>query len=281
MAYHFFEELQLEVEVQVNSVGCQECHQAYLKELNEAWKERGRKAKLCNDCKKAVLKNPLAVFACRETACIEVAAELPPAVDHLCDGCRKHFERVLEFLDNLSIPYALNTKLFELRGYDFWSKTIFEIVPLGETRRHTALASGGNYAGLIDILGAKIGAASGIVIDVERTISRIRSHNITVGGSEKIDIFIAQLAESAKQKCMTLFEELRRAGFKVREHFICDNLKGQLDEAEKVNARFTLILGQKELMDDTILLRDMESGVQETIDMRKLVNELDRRLNIG
>lgn len=281
LAYNFFKELQLEVEVQVNSVGCSDCRPGYLKVLNEAFKERGKKTKLCNECKKSLLKNPLKIFECHEEGCQEAIADLPPAIDHLCEACRKHLERTLEFMDQLNIPYNLNTKLFGLRGYDFWTRTVYEILPTGETRRHMALASGGNYPTLVEHLGAKVTAAAGIAFDIERAISRIRSNNITVDSGDKVDIFMAQLAEAAKQKCMKIFEELRRAGFKVREYFICDNLKGQLDEAERLKARFTLILGQKEMMDDTILLRDMESGVQETIDIRKLVNELDRRLNIG
>jgi histidyl-tRNA synthetase len=123
--------------------------------------------------------------------------------------------------------------------------------------------------------------ACGVGIDLEKTISRIRSKNITVAENNEADIFIAQLSESAKQKAMLLFEELRRSGFKVREHFIGCNLKAQLDEAEKAQVKFTLILGQKELLEGTILLKDMESGIQETINMKKLVNELDKRLHVG
>ncbi|MEI6378883.1 MAG: histidine--tRNA ligase [Candidatus Falkowbacteria bacterium] len=281
LAYNFCKELQLEAEVQINSVGCSECRPAYLKALNESFKERGKKTKLCNECKKQLLKNPLKIFDCREEDCIDVTSDLPPIVDHLCDTCQKQFERVLEYLDNLSIPYNLNTRLFAIRGYDFWQRTVFEVMPAGETRRHLALAAGGNYAALVDSLGSKVPAASGVAIDIERVISRIRSSNLPVEAPEKVDIFLAQVSEQAKQKCMILFEELRKAGFKCREHLTSDALKVQLEEAERVKTRFTLILGQKELMDNTILLRDMESGVQETIDMRKLATELDKRLNIS
>lgn len=281
LAYNFCKELQLDVEVQINSVGCPECRPAYLKALNESFKERGKKTKLCNECKKQLLKNPLKIFDCREEACADVTSDLPPIVDHLCDTCQKQFERVLEYLDNLSIPYNLNTRLFSIRGFDFWQRTVFEVMPTGETRRHLALAAGGNYAPLMESLGGKAANACGVAIDIERTISRIRSGNIPVDQSDKVDIFLAQVSEQAKQKCMILFEELRKAGFKCREHLTSDALKVQLEEAERIKARFTLILGQKELMDNTILLRDMESGVQETIDMRKLATELDKRLNIS
>lgn len=281
IAYNFFKELQLEVEVRVNSLGNAECREAYIKVINNYFKERGRKSKLCPECRKRLLKNPLMVLDCREEKCQEVASDLPPLVDYLNDECRKHFEQVLEFLDNLGIPYTLDTRLVSSRGWEFFDKTIFEFMPVGETRQHLSLGGGGNYGQLFAKLSGRQTKACGVFVDIEKTISRIRSKNITVADVEDADIFMAQLSEAAKQKSMLLFEDLRKSGFKVRECFISASLKQQLEEAEKSHARFTLILGQKELLDGTILLKDMESGVQETIDIRKLITELDKRLNIS
>jgi histidyl-tRNA synthetase len=281
IGYNFFKELQLDVEVNINSLGNAECRENYTKVINNFFKERGRKSKLCPECRKRILKQPMSILDCREEKCQEVAADLAPIVDYLSDDCRKHFEQVLEFLDNLGIPYNLNTRLVSVRGFEFYDKTIFEFMPAGESRKHLSLGGGGNYTGLVAKLGGKGIKACGLAIDLEKTISRIRSKSIIVADNNEADVFIAQISESAKQKAMLMFEELRRAGFKVRECFISDSLKGQLDEAEKAKAKYTLILGQKEMIDGTILLKDMESGVQETIDMRKLVNELDKRLNIN
>jgi len=281
IGYNFFKELQLDVEVHINSLGDLECRDNYIKVINNFFKERGRKSKLCPDCRKRLLKQPFSILDCREEKCQEVAAELSPIVDYLSDDCRKHFEQVLEFLDNLGIPYSLDTRLVSVRGFEFFDKTIFEFMPAGENRKHLSLGGGGNYTNLVAKLGGKNIKACGLAIDLEKTISRIRSKSIVVAENNDADIFIAQISETAKQKAMLLFEELRRAGFNVRECFISDSLKGQLEEAEKSKAKYTLILGQKEMIDGTILLKDMESGVQETVDMRKLVNELDKRLNIN
>jgi histidyl-tRNA synthetase len=281
IGYNFFKELQVEAEVNINSLGNVETREAYVKVINNYFKERGRKSKLCADCRKRLLKQPLAALDCREEKCQEVSADLPPIIDYLSDDCRKHFEQVLEFLDNLAIPYNLNTRLMSVRGFDFYDKTIFEFMPIGESRKHLSLGGGGNYGQLLAKLGGKNIKACGLAIDLEKTISRIRSKSVAVAADNEADVFIAQISETAKQKAMLLFEELRRAGFKVRECFISDSLKAQLEEAEKVKAKFTLILGQKELVDGTILLKDMESGVQETVDMRKIINELDKRLNIN
>lgn len=281
IGYNFFKELQVDVEVEINSVGDQECRTEFTKVIAEYFKERGRKTRLCNECKKRLLKNPWSILECSEESCQEVIADLPPLVDHLTEACQKRFETVLEYLDGLGVPYSLNTKLVTVGDFDYYNNTIFEFVPISEGSRPQALGGGGNYNKLFEVLGGKNLNSCGLSIDVEKTISRIRSKNIVVAPNEPADIFIAQLSETAKQKCMLLFEELRKAGFRVREFFIQDSLKLQLDEADAVKAKYALILGQKELMDETILLRDMESGVQETIDLRKLLNELDKRLNIS
>lgn len=281
IAHSFFKELQIEVEVEINSVGCSDCVNNYLEIIKDYFKERGRKAKLSAEARKILLKNPLQILAVKEDKAADVIAGIPPIVDHLCDNCRKHFESVLEYLDGLSIPYSLNTSLVSTRGFDFYNNTIFEFVPVSEGIKSLPLGGGGNYNKLAEKVGGEPTAICGFGIDIEKTISKIRSKNITVNNGEFADIFIAQIGEQPKQRAMLLFEELRRAGFKVREDFIQDSLKLQLEEAEKGKARFTLILGQKEYLDNTILIRDMESGVQETVDMRKLVNELDKRLNIS
>lgn len=281
IGYNFFKELQIEVEVEINSVGCSECTRNYLEVIKDYFKERGRKAKLSVEARKVLQKNPLQILDIKEDKSAEVIAGVPPIVDHLCDNCRKHFEAVLEYLDALAIPYSLNTNLVTTRGFEYYNNTIFEFVPVADGMKSLSLGGGGSYNQLAEKIGGDPMAVCGFGIDIEKTISKIRSKNIAVSNGHQPDIFIAQIGEQPKQRAMLLFEELRRAGFKVRENFIQDSLKLQLDEAEASKTRFTLILGQKELLDNTILIRDMESGVQETIDMRKIINELDKRLNIS
>jgi len=281
IGYNFFKELQLEVEVQINSVGCADCRKGYVEKLMDCYKERGKKSKLCDECRKQITKDPLQLLNCNDPKCIELAMDVPPTVDHLCDSCRDYFVKVLEHLDNFGIPYNLNHRLISTRGLDCYNRTIFEFAPISEGGKYTALGGGGNYTQLLEDLGGKLVSACGLGIDVDKTISRIRSNNITVKNGNDADVFVAQLSEQAKLKAMLIFEELRRAGFRVRECFVKDNLKDQLEAAENSHARYTLILGQKELQDNMILIRDMESGAQEFIDIKKVITELDKRLNIG
>lgn len=287
VAYNFFSELQVNVQVHINSIGCDECRPDYIAKLTEFYKERGKRSKLCNDCKKRFLKNPLRLLDCKEEGCKAVREEVPQIVDFLCDGCREHFIKVLEYLDELGIPYNLNPSL--VRGLDYYSRTVFEIVEVSEstmdedgnmiTKSQASLGGGGRYDKLIEMMGGRPTPACGFGLGIERTILKIKENNIPITENDGDVIFLCQLGDQARRKIFTLFEEMRRAGYIVRQQFVKDSLKAQLEEANRIGSRFSLILGQKELLDGTIIIRDMESGTQEVIDYKKIYSEIDRRLN--
>jgi histidyl-tRNA synthetase len=290
IAYNFCSELQIDVQIQINSIGCQECRAEYAKKLIEFYKERGKRAKLCPDCKKRFTRNPLRLLDCKEEGCASVRDEAPQMVDYLCDACRDHFIKVLEYLDELDIPYNLNP--FLVRGLDYYNRTVFEIWPgareeeagqeKGEEsalKRQSSLGGGGRYDGLIEYMGGRPTPALGFGIGIERIIMKIKEKNIPLKEDCSNLVFIAQLGEQARRKTFALFEELRRSGFAVRQAFTKDGLKPQLEEADRSGAKYSLILGQKELIDGTILIRDMESGTQEVIDYKKIAVELNKRLS--
>ena len=319
IAYNFFRELQIEVQIQINSIGCSECRQEYITKLIEFYKERGKRAKLCFDCKKRLVKNPLRLLDCKEEKCIEIRSEAPQIVDWLCDSCRNHFIKVLEYLDELDILYNLDSYL--VRGLDYYNRTVFEIWPSyaptdppavqdfgrrgaealagkeassyadasadksegkpEDIGRQTSLGGGGRYDGLVEQMGGRPTAACGFGLGIERTILKIKEKNIPLKQDKKGDIFLAQLGEQARRKAMLLFEELRRSGFCIRQAFTKDSLKAQLEVANRLGVKYSLILGQKEIMDGTILIRDMESGIQEVIDYKKLIPEIEKRLSNG
>jgi histidyl-tRNA synthetase len=277
IGYNFFKELQIDIETQINSIGCPDCRENYIKKLVAYYKEKQNRGKMCLDCKKRLLKNPLRILDCKEIECVKVNEGAPPMVDSLCSNCKKHFVKVLEYLDVLNVPYNLNNRL--VRGLDYYNRTVFEFTLISdEEKRQSSLGGGGRYDYLVEEMGGRPTSACGFGIGLERTISVIRNKNLIIEDNGKADIFFAQLGESSKQKALVLFEDLRRSGFSVRESFSKESLKPQLEEADRVGAKFTLILGQKELMDKTIIIKDMESGVQEIVDVKKLVQELDRRV---
>jgi histidyl-tRNA synthetase len=288
ISHYFFSELQLDVVTQINSVGCPVCRKDYLTKLENFYKERGRRTKLCNDCKKRLVKNPLRLLDCKEKQCQEIAVEAPQIVDSLCEDCKNHFIKVLEYLDELNIPYNLNSNL--VRGLDYYNRTVFEVwpsyaegqegKPADEPSRQNALGGGGRYDGLVEYMGGRPTPACGFGIGIERVILKIKEKNIPLQDEEKGDVFLAHLGDPARRKIMVLFEELRKNGIKVRQAFTKDNLKSQLETANQAGVKYTLILGQKEIMDGTILIRDMESGIQEIVDYKKVVTEVKKRLTV-
>ena len=277
MSYNFFKELGIDVNIQINSIGCPECRKEYKTQLIGYYKTQ--KADLCNDCKERLSKNPLRLLDCKEEKCIAISEDAPQIVDWLCDDCKNHFVKVLEFLDEIEIPYNLNSRL--VRGLDYYTKTVFEVwIEKAEKKAQNALGGGGRYDGLVEMLGGRPTPGIGVALGIERIILKIKELEIEVPEKEKPDVFIAQLGESAKRKCLVLYETLRQEGIKIAESFSKDGLKNQLDIANKLGVKYTLILGQKELSEETILLRDMEGGIQETINYNKVIKEIKKRLGL-
>ena len=278
IGYNIFKELKLEAQVQINSIGCSLCRPGYIKKLIDYYKQRQVRNKLCPDCKKRLIKNPLRLLDCKEEPCINARAGAPQIVDHLCDECRDHFVKVLEYLDELNVVYTLNPYL--VRGLDYYNRTVFEFWSEdSEQGRQDALGGGGRYDGLIEYLGGRPTPACGWGLGAERIILKIKESNLPLIDIHQPNVFVAQLGEAAKRKAMIFFEELRQRGYKAAQNFVKDNLKAQLELANKLGVKLTLILGQKELMDGTILIRDMESGMQEVFDFKKVYEELDKRLS--
>jgi histidyl-tRNA synthetase len=278
IAYNFFRELQIEVNIQINSIGCKECRKNYVSQLVAFYKERGRRAKLCLDCKKRLEKNPLRLLDCKEEKCMEIREDAPQIVDFLCDDCKNHFIKVLEYLDEFEIPYNLNPHL--VRGLDYYNRTVFEVWPMNENEgRQASLGGGGRYDSLVEQMGGRPTPACGFGIGMERAVLKMKELNIPLKSDEKKYVFVCQLGEQARRKAFGLFEELRRAGIDVRQAFTKDSLKAQLEEADRIGAKFSIIMGQKEIIDGTILIRDMESGIQEAADYKKIRIELEKRLS--
>jgi histidyl-tRNA synthetase len=279
IGYFLFKDLGLDATVHINSIGDEQCRPQYIQVLQEYFK--ARRKNLCENCKLRLNKNTLRLLDCKEPACMEIAQDAPQLVDHLCAPCRDHFVKVLEHLDETQIPYTLNPKI--VRGLDYYSRTAWEFFPVvqGEEQLQTqaALAGGGRYDGLMSQLGSTQPVpASGFAAGVERLILAMKAKNITLPSLYVPDVFLAQLGASAQKRSIGLMEQLRQAGFKVWGNLVKESLSAQLKVANKLGVRFTLIFGQKELLDGTIIIRDMDSGSQEIVDIKKVEKELAKRI---
>lgn len=278
IAHNLLEELQIKAQVQINSLGDAECRREYCNKLLSFYRERGRRSKLCNNCKNNLGKNCLSLLDCKEEGCVKLREEAPQIADYLSDESREYFAKMLEFLDELNINYNFNPYL--VRGLSYYNDTVFEFWPVNEDGTVTgkmALGGGGRYDSLVENLGGQPTPAVGLAMGVERAMARLKDKHLLANPQEEDIVFIAQLGEQAKLKALQLFEDLRRAGFNVRQSFSSDSLKIQLEEAIAMKAKTSLILGKKEIMDGTILMRDMDSGAQETVVYKKIKERLAKK----
>ncbi len=266
------ESLRLTVTIQVNSVGCPVCRPAYKQALTDYY--RTKRSVLCEDCKRRLQKNPMRLLDCKEEGCRSLVQGAPQLVDHLCQDCRTHFVRVLEYLDEVELPYQLNPYL--VRGLDYYTRTVFEV--WGPDEGKSALAAGGRYDNLIAELGGQPTPAVGFAGGVERVVLELKARQVGIPQPPVPDLFLACLGDAARKKALRLFEDLRRQGIRAAESFTKDGLKQQLEAANRLGVKFALVLGQKELTDGTIIVRDMENGIQEIVDFQKVVEEVQKRL---
>lgn len=276
IANNFYQQIGLDqISIQVNSIGCPTCRKNYIQELITYYKSKKRL--LCDDCKARLTKNPLRLLDCKKPSCQFLNNEAPQIIDWLDEECKNHFMKVIEYLDELNISYKLNPHL--VRGLDYYTKTVFEVWPTDkEEGSQSVLGGGGRYDRLIELLGGRPTPGIGVAFGIERTISQLKQKEVKIPTRPLPQVFLAQIGDQAKIKTLILFEKLRQEKILVAESFAKDSLKSQLDLANKLKVRYVLILGQKEVMDGTILIRDMESGVQEIVDFSKVIQELRKKL---
>lgn len=263
------------LDIELNTIGDSKCRPYYKKLLISYLKSR--EASLCINCRRRLKENPLRVLDCKEEKCQPIIAQAPQLIDHLCKKCHLHFKEVLEFLDELELPYQLNPYL--VRGLDYYTRTVFEISEDTEVgQEQGALVGGGRYDSLVRLLGRRDIPAAGGAAGIERMITLMKGKKIKLPSARKSQIFLAQVGNLAKKKSLKLFEKFRKAKIGVAESFGRDSLKAQLARADRAGVKYTLILGQKEALEGTIIIRDMETGIQKTVKLDKVVEEMKKRL---
>lgn len=283
VALGFLESLGLKnLVLKINSIGCASCRILYLKALKEFLKNRGKN--LCATCKIRQKDNLLRVLDCKEPACREILKDVPQFVDYLDESCRTHFKKLIEFLDEVKAPYSLDPLL--VRGLDYYTQTVFEITveePPAENGEPVApslaLVAGGRYNDLVELLGGPRTPAIGWAAGLERIIAELKRLQVKIPEAKgQAKIFLAQLGDLGKKKSLVLFEEFRRSGLHAGVSLGRDSIKAQLRIAHRLKVRLALIIGQKEALDGTVILREMDSGIQEVMPMEDIVEAVKKRL---
>jgi histidyl-tRNA synthetase len=273
VVYNILKELGIkDVTVEINNMGEEKCRGEFKKELKKYLKKEF--SLLCTDCKRRMNKNPLRVLDCKK--CLQVKERAPQIVDYICKNCREDFRKTLEFLEEVGVPYDLNP--FLIRGLDYYTGTVYEFFAKQKGEENPlALGGGGRYDGLSTLLGDEERPGAGAAVGIERIILLMQENGTTLK-KESPDVFIAQLGDLAKKRSLKLFEELKNEGIFVAESFGQDSLKSQINRADRLSARITLIIGKEEAVEDRVILRDMDSGEQEKVKTCEVVKEIKKRL---
>ncbi len=273
MLSHFLTEIKVtEVELQINSLGCLGCRAPYRKELILFMVNKS--AELCVDCQRRVQTNPLRTFDCKNKICQEVTTLAPKILEHICANCNHNFEEVQRNLRELGVSYKINPRL--VRGLDYYTKTTFEVVT-DKLGGQNAVAAGGRYDGLIKDLGGPDIPGLGFAIGLERLISLIPAERDL---SRSPHIFIASLGSDAKIEAMKLANKFRFVGIRTEIGYDGKSLKSQMRWANRLNAKYVVIIGDEELALGRVILRDMAKKEQEEIELTRIVEEVNLRKEI-
>lgn len=266
MLMHFLGDLGLTgLSLEVNTLGCKECRPAY-KEKLAAFLSALDPETLCEDCRRRLHTNPMRVLDCKVPGCKAQTAAAPDIADNVCGACRDHFAVVLAALDRADIPYVHNARL--VRGLDYYMRTTFEVVS-GSIGAQGSVAGGGRYDGLIQQLGGADVPGIGFACGMER-LALMLSQETVAGLTPRPDFYIACLDGAAPAAALGLAQTLRRAGLAGELGFAAKSIKSQMRQASRLNARFCLLLGESELAEQTVMIKDMDAGAQRPVRFAEL-----------
>jgi len=257
---------------QLNTTGCPVCRPGYIAHLQAHY--RARYSQICDDCKLRIDKNPLRVLDCKREQCQPVIAAAPKMLDHVCDDCATHFAELRAYLDDLGKPYTINHRL--VRGLDYYTKTVFEVWAEG-IGAQSAICGGGRYDGLIELLGGQPTPGVGFAAGIERTVLLMKAQNVPVPAPPSPPVFIAYLGDAARMHAVRLLAQLHQDGIGA-QIAMSGSLKSQLRQANKRAARFALIIGEDEIAQGRVTLRNLALGTQEAVPLDRLGDAIRQQM---
>jgi histidyl-tRNA synthetase len=257
------------LEILINSVGCKKCRVDYIQKLKKYLKNKIEL--LCLECKERYKKNPLRVLDCKKDSCKKIIESAPVIIENLCQECESHFSEVKSYLDNQKIVFREDPRL--VRGLDYYTKTAFEIIS-GGLGAQNAIGGGGRYDDLVEELGGKPTPAVGFAAGIERMIIAIDQQKVEWPVEKRLDIFVAKVDEKNKDTAFRLLQKIRNAGLSADMDYSEGSLKSQMRIADKIGARYTVIVGEEELSKNMVILRNMQTKEQKEIKIDNLIDEL-------
>lgn len=264
-AQSIFDRLQIrDIHLEINSIGCPRCRKEYHKALREYFEQY--KDKLCETCLSRLEKNPMRILDCKSPEDKEIAKNAPKVTDYLCEECQEHFQQVKSYLDCAGVEYTVNPTI--VRGLDYYTKTVFEFVTDYIGAQGT-VCGGGRYDGLIEELGGKHVPSLGFAMGMERLLMLMEKQGIEIPAPSPCDLYIAPLGEEAKKKAFALVGKVRESGLFAETDVVSRGLRAQMKYADKIGARFSIVLGDDEITKGEAVVKNMETGQQTKISLNE------------
>ena len=246
-----------QIRLELNSIGCPECRAKYNQALREYFGQF--KDRLCDTCLSRLEKNPMRLLDCKSPQDQELAKDAPKITDYLCEECESHFSEVKRYLDSAGVEYTINPKI--VRGLDYYTKTVFEFVTDCIGAQGT-VCGGGRYDGLIEELGGKHMPSLGFAMGLERLLMVMDAQGVEIPEDDKCALYIATMGDDAKVKAFELLKRVRECGLIAETDVVGRGLRAQMKYADKIGAKYSLVLGDNELAENKAKVKNMESGEQ-------------------
>lgn len=249
-----------QLRLEINSIGCPTCRAEYHKALKEYF--YGYKDELCETCNSRLEKNPMRILDCKSPVCSKIAQGAPKITDYLCDECKEHFASVQKYLDAAGVEYTVNPTI--VRGLDYYTKTVFEFVTDFIGAQGT-VCGGGRYDGLIEELGGKHLPSLGFAMGIERLLMLMDKQGIEIPKPSTCDLYVAVMGESASLKSFEIIKAVRSCGLIAETDVVGRGLRAQMKYADKIGAKFSMVLGDNEIEQGKAVIKNMSSGEQTEI----------------
>lgn len=249
-----------QLRLEINSIGCPTCRAEYHKALKEYF--YGYKDELCETCNSRLEKNPMRILDCKSPVCSKIAQGAPKITDYLCDECKEHFASVQKYLDAAGVEYTVNPTI--VRGLDYYTKTVFEFVTDFIGAQGT-VCGGGRYDGLIEELGGKHLPSLGFAMGIERLLMLMDKQGIEIPEPSTCDLYVAVMGEKASLKSFEIIKAVRSCGLIAETDVVGRGLRAQMKYADKIGAKFSMVLGDNEIEQGKAVIKNMSSGEQTEI----------------
>jgi len=264
------------LKVKINSLGDTESRLSYKNALLKHFKPYLNC--LCEDCQSRYEKNPMRILDCKIDREHESLKSAPKITDYLNETSKKHFEQVQKYLKSMTIPFEVDTSI--VRGLDYYTHTVFEVeADIKDFGSQNVLCGGGRYNGLVETIGGPKTSGVGFALGLERLLSALEHENIVLNDNNSVDVYIIPMSDMEKEYAFNLLNILRMNGFSADIDYMNRNIKGNFKQADRLNSKFIIIIGEEEVKNNIITIKNNETKEESKIEVDNVIDYLDMNID--